>query len=124
MKISLFHLTPYRWLPDDFPEKYRSVWVDISGKLWDSRRGHHLYNECLDELEFAEKMGMDGIWEKVAQKAVEPNHLIPPAYADAFNNLMTGARSVRIEKIRDAGHMVLLERTDTAVKAATRFCSE
>jgi alkanesulfonate monooxygenase SsuD/methylene tetrahydromethanopterin reductase-like flavin-dependent oxidoreductase (luciferase family) len=52
---------PYRWLPDDFREKYRSVWVDIPAKLWDSQRGHHLYNEYLDELEFAEKMGMDGI---------------------------------------------------------------
>jgi alkanesulfonate monooxygenase SsuD/methylene tetrahydromethanopterin reductase-like flavin-dependent oxidoreductase (luciferase family) len=61
MKINWFHLMPYRWLPDDFREKYRSVWVDIPGKLWDSRRGHHLYNEYLDELEFAEKMGMDGI---------------------------------------------------------------
>jgi alkanesulfonate monooxygenase SsuD/methylene tetrahydromethanopterin reductase-like flavin-dependent oxidoreductase (luciferase family) len=61
MKINWFHLMPYRWLPDDFREKYRSVWVDIPGKLWDPQRGHHLYNEYLDELEFAEKMGMDGI---------------------------------------------------------------
>lgn len=61
MKINWFHLMPYRWLPEDFREKYRSVWVDIPGKLWDSHRGHFLYNEYLDELEFAEKMGMDGI---------------------------------------------------------------
>jgi alkanesulfonate monooxygenase SsuD/methylene tetrahydromethanopterin reductase-like flavin-dependent oxidoreductase (luciferase family) len=61
MKVNWFHLMPYRWLPDDFREKYRSVWVDIPSSLWDSRKGHHLYNEYLDELEFAEKMGMDGI---------------------------------------------------------------
>jgi pimeloyl-ACP methyl ester carboxylesterase len=54
----------------------------------------------------------------------ESDRMIPPAYADAFKELMTGAKSVRIEKIRDAGHMVLLERTDAAVKAITRFCSE
>jgi alkanesulfonate monooxygenase SsuD/methylene tetrahydromethanopterin reductase-like flavin-dependent oxidoreductase (luciferase family) len=61
MKVNWFHLMPYRWLPDDFREKYRSVWVDIPSSLWDARKGHHLYNEYLDELEFAEKMGMDGI---------------------------------------------------------------
>jgi alkanesulfonate monooxygenase SsuD/methylene tetrahydromethanopterin reductase-like flavin-dependent oxidoreductase (luciferase family) len=61
MKVNWFHLMPYRWLPDDFREKYRSVWVDIPSSLWDARKGHHLYNEYLDELEFAEKMGVDGI---------------------------------------------------------------
>ncbi|HXG22275.1 MAG TPA: LLM class flavin-dependent oxidoreductase [Methylomirabilota bacterium] len=61
MKVNWFHLMPYRWLPDDFREKYRSVWVDIPSSLWDSRKGHHLYNEYLDELEFAEQMGLDGI---------------------------------------------------------------
>jgi len=61
MKIHWFHLMPYRWLPDDFREQHRSVWVDIPSSLWDSRKGHHLYNEYLDELEFAERMGVDGI---------------------------------------------------------------
>ena len=28
MKISMFHLMPYRDLPDDFAQKYHSVWVD------------------------------------------------------------------------------------------------
>ncbi|MCS6927048.1 MAG: LLM class flavin-dependent oxidoreductase, partial [Candidatus Binatia bacterium] len=61
MKVNWFHLMPYRWLPEDFRERYRSVWVDIPSSLWDARRGHYLYNEYLDELEFAEQMGMDGI---------------------------------------------------------------
>jgi hypothetical protein len=33
-------------------------------------------------------------------------------------------RSVRIEKIRGAGHIVLLEQTGAAVRSITRFCSE
>jgi alkanesulfonate monooxygenase SsuD/methylene tetrahydromethanopterin reductase-like flavin-dependent oxidoreductase (luciferase family) len=61
MKVNWFHLMPYRWLPPDFRERYRSVWVDIPSSLWDSRKGHYLYNEYLDELEFAEQMGVDGI---------------------------------------------------------------
>ena len=61
MKINWFHLMPYKWLPENFREQYRSVWVDIPARLWDSERGHHLYNEYLDELEFADSMGFDGI---------------------------------------------------------------
>ncbi len=52
---------PYRWLPEDFKEKYPSVWVDIPPGLYDPRKGHHLYNEYLDELEFAAEHGFDGI---------------------------------------------------------------
>ncbi len=44
MKVNWFHLMPYRWLPDDFRERYHSVWVDIPSALWDSRKGHYLYN--------------------------------------------------------------------------------
>lgn len=61
MKISWFHLMPYRYLPDDFKEKYRSVWVDVPSHLFDPEKGHQLYNEFLDELEFAEQVGFDGL---------------------------------------------------------------
>jgi len=46
---------PWPYLPDDFREKYRSVWVDIPGALYDPVRGHQVYNTYLDQLEFAEK---------------------------------------------------------------------
>jgi len=52
---------PYRYLPDDFKEKYRSVWVDVPSHLFDPEKGHQLYNEFLDELEFAERVGFDGL---------------------------------------------------------------
>lgn len=61
MKIHWFHLMPYRWLPENFKEKYKSVWVDIPSDLYDPQRGHHLYNEYLDEMEYASKVGFDGI---------------------------------------------------------------
>lgn len=61
MKVHWFHLMPYRWLPEDFKEKYPSVWVDITGDLYDPERGHHMYNEYLDELEYAAEVGFDGI---------------------------------------------------------------
>ncbi|MBI4641454.1 MAG: LLM class flavin-dependent oxidoreductase [Candidatus Tectomicrobia bacterium] len=61
MKISWFHLMPYPYLPEDFKEQYRSVWVDPPTHLYDPEKGHWVYHEYLDELEFADQMGFDGI---------------------------------------------------------------
>ena len=61
MKFSWFHLMPYRWLPEDFRERYHSVWVDLPNALYDPERGHGLYNEYLDMLEYADEMGFDAV---------------------------------------------------------------
>jgi alkanesulfonate monooxygenase SsuD/methylene tetrahydromethanopterin reductase-like flavin-dependent oxidoreductase (luciferase family) len=61
MKISWFHLMPWRWLPDDFRERYHSVWVDLPNRLYEPERGHQLYNEYLDMLEYADQLGFDAI---------------------------------------------------------------
>ncbi len=61
MKFTWFHLMPWPHLPDDFREKYRSVWVDIPTTLYDAKRGHQVYHDYLDQLEFAEKMGFDAL---------------------------------------------------------------
>ena len=61
MKFHWFHLMPWPELPDDFQEKHRSVWVDPDYALYNAERGNAVYNEYLDELEFAEKCGFDGL---------------------------------------------------------------
>src|SRR5271168_2350194 len=61
MKFTWFHLMPYRFLPENFKDKYRSVWVDIPRDLYDPKLGHRLYNDYLDELEFADQLGFDGL---------------------------------------------------------------
>jgi alkanesulfonate monooxygenase SsuD/methylene tetrahydromethanopterin reductase-like flavin-dependent oxidoreductase (luciferase family) len=61
MKFTWFNLMPWPHLPDDFREKHRSVWVDIPSSLYDPVKGHELYNVYLDELEYAEDLGFDGI---------------------------------------------------------------
>jgi alkanesulfonate monooxygenase SsuD/methylene tetrahydromethanopterin reductase-like flavin-dependent oxidoreductase (luciferase family) len=61
MKFHWFHLMPYPDLPEDFREKNHSVWVDIPSSLFDPARGHEIYNEYMDELEFADACGFDGI---------------------------------------------------------------
>jgi alkanesulfonate monooxygenase SsuD/methylene tetrahydromethanopterin reductase-like flavin-dependent oxidoreductase (luciferase family) len=62
MKISMFHLMPYRDLPADFEKRYQSVWVDPPyWELADSTKVGQYYNWTLDELIHAARAGMDGI---------------------------------------------------------------
>lgn len=61
MKLLFFHLMPYTELPADFREHHPSIWVDIDSKLFDPQRAHGMYNEFMDELEFAAQCGFDGI---------------------------------------------------------------
>ena len=61
MKLMWFHLMPYTELPDDFREKHPSVWVDIHSSLFDPRRAHLMYNDFMDELEFAAECGFDAV---------------------------------------------------------------
>ncbi len=61
MKVMWFHLMPYTELPADFREKHPSVWVDIHSSLFDPRRAHHMYNDFMDELEFAAQSGFDAV---------------------------------------------------------------
>ena len=61
MKLMWFHLMPYTELPDDFREKHPSVWVDIHSSLFDPRRAHHMYNDFMDELEFAAECGFAAV---------------------------------------------------------------
>ena len=61
MKLCWFHLMPYTDLPDDFKDKHDSVWVDIDSRLFDPDKAHHMYNDFMDELEFAAECGFDGV---------------------------------------------------------------
>src|SRR5215471_14111262 len=61
MRFTWFNLMPWPYLPDDFREKNRSVWVDIPNTLYDPRRGHFVYHEYMNQLEYADTLGFDGI---------------------------------------------------------------
>jgi len=62
MKVSMFHLMPYRDLPGDFEKRYRSVWVDPPfWELTTPEQAGQYYNWTLDELIHAAKAGFDGI---------------------------------------------------------------
>ena len=60
MRFFMFHLMPYPHLPDDFDER-ESAWVTLSNSNYDPSVGTLLYNRYLDELEYAERLGFDGV---------------------------------------------------------------
>ncbi|MCY4500749.1 MAG: LLM class flavin-dependent oxidoreductase, partial [Alphaproteobacteria bacterium] len=52
---------PYTELPDDFREQNPSVWVDIHSRLFDPERAHYMYNDFMDEMEYAAEVGFDAV---------------------------------------------------------------
>jgi alkanesulfonate monooxygenase SsuD/methylene tetrahydromethanopterin reductase-like flavin-dependent oxidoreductase (luciferase family) len=52
---------PYARLPEDFRQRHNSVWVDLDRSLFDPVYAHRLYNEYIDELEYAAAVGFDAV---------------------------------------------------------------
>lgn len=62
MKTIFFHLQGYRNLPDNFRDRYESIWATLPNKeLCDPREVHRYLNWNVDELELADDLGFDGI---------------------------------------------------------------
>jgi alkanesulfonate monooxygenase SsuD/methylene tetrahydromethanopterin reductase-like flavin-dependent oxidoreductase (luciferase family) len=61
MKFNFFHLMPYPYLPDDFDEAFPTPSLTFPNRYFDPERGRELYHRYLDELEYADLLGFDGI---------------------------------------------------------------
>ena len=61
MEFYFFHLMPWPYLPADFTAHHESAWVTYSNGNFDPVRGQKLYNDYLEELEYADSLGFDGI---------------------------------------------------------------
>lgn len=61
MQVILFHLMPYADLDLQGTRGYDTVWVKLPNGFFDPVKGHKLYNRYLDELEYGEELGFDGI---------------------------------------------------------------
>ncbi|HEY1818315.1 MAG TPA: LLM class flavin-dependent oxidoreductase [Trebonia sp.] len=61
MKFSFFHLMPYPYLADDFDTAYDSTSLTYPNSKFDPALGAALYSRYLDELEYADQLGFDGI---------------------------------------------------------------
>jgi len=61
VKFNFFHLMPYPTLPDDFDERFESPSLTYPRGQFDPAVGTEVYNRYLDELEYADQLGYDGI---------------------------------------------------------------
>jgi alkanesulfonate monooxygenase SsuD/methylene tetrahydromethanopterin reductase-like flavin-dependent oxidoreductase (luciferase family) len=61
MKFNFFHLMPYPELPEDFDERFSSPSLTYPNGQFDPQVGVEIYNRYLDELEYADELGYDGI---------------------------------------------------------------
>jgi alkanesulfonate monooxygenase SsuD/methylene tetrahydromethanopterin reductase-like flavin-dependent oxidoreductase (luciferase family) len=61
VKFSFFHLMPYPYLADDFDTAYDSTSLTYPNSKFDPALGAALYSRYLDELEYADQLGFDGI---------------------------------------------------------------
>ena len=71
MKFTWFNLMPWPYLPDDFREKNRSVWVDIDQRLFDPARSHEVYNTYMDLLEYADIFDGSRVMDALVAELVE-----------------------------------------------------
>ncbi len=61
MKIFNFHLMPYVHADLDAIEKNGTAWITFSNAHYDPGKGAELYHRFLDEMEYADKLGFDGV---------------------------------------------------------------
>jgi alkanesulfonate monooxygenase SsuD/methylene tetrahydromethanopterin reductase-like flavin-dependent oxidoreductase (luciferase family) len=70
MNILMFHLMPYAALDTAAAASHPMSWVKMPNSLYDPAKGAELYNRYLDELEYAETLGFDGV-------CVNEHHMTP-----------------------------------------------
>ena len=61
MKFYMMHLMPYADLDLDYDQTYNSSWITLPNSYYDPKKGAKLYNRFMDELEYADVLGFDGI---------------------------------------------------------------
>jgi alkanesulfonate monooxygenase SsuD/methylene tetrahydromethanopterin reductase-like flavin-dependent oxidoreductase (luciferase family) len=57
----MMHLMPYADLDLDYDKTHNSAWITLPNSYYDPKKGAKLYNRYLDELEYADQLGFDGV---------------------------------------------------------------
>ena len=102
MKFFNFHLMPYRHADLDAIEKNGSAWVTYSNRDYDPKKGAELYHEYLDQMEFADRLGFDGVCLNEHHQTAYGMMPIPGVLAGAL------ARSVKRAKLAILGRALPL----------------
>ncbi|MGH6674774.1 MAG: hypothetical protein ACRECE_00920, partial [Xanthobacteraceae bacterium] len=61
MRFFNFHLMPYAYADLKAISENGSAWVTYSNAHYDPEKGSELYHDYLDQMEFADQLGFDGV---------------------------------------------------------------
>ena len=61
--VEMYYFTgmPYAEFPESEAEKYPSMRLTFPNMYFDPQKAHHLFRRYLDEYQYAEEMGFDGL---------------------------------------------------------------
>jgi alkanesulfonate monooxygenase SsuD/methylene tetrahydromethanopterin reductase-like flavin-dependent oxidoreductase (luciferase family) len=102
MKFFNFHLMPYADLDLREIDKVGSAWVTLSNRHYDPKKGAELYHRYLDEMEFADRLGFDGVVVNEHHQTAYGLMPIPGVLAGAL------ARSIKQAKVAVLGRALPL----------------
>jgi alkanesulfonate monooxygenase SsuD/methylene tetrahydromethanopterin reductase-like flavin-dependent oxidoreductase (luciferase family) len=101
VKVTSFHFMPYRDLPDDVEQRYRSMWVDAPwGELADARKAGDFFHQSIDELMLAAELGFDGL-------GTNEHHQNP--YGFMCNPNLFGSILARMTRDRGLDHVAIVQ---------------
>ena len=61
IELYFFHLMPWPHIPADVRQRHRASWVVLPNTVYDPVEGHRIYNEYLDQLELADRVGFHAV---------------------------------------------------------------
>jgi len=102
MKFFNFHLMPYGAVDLDAIARNGSAWVTFSNENYDPEKGAELYHDYLDQMEFADQLGFDGVCLNEHHQTAYGMMPIPGVLAGAL------ARSVKHANIAILGRALPL----------------
>jgi alkanesulfonate monooxygenase SsuD/methylene tetrahydromethanopterin reductase-like flavin-dependent oxidoreductase (luciferase family) len=102
MKFFNFHLMPYRHADLDAIDKHGTSWVTFSNSHYDPQQGAELYHEYLDQMEYADRLGFDGVCLNEHHQTAYGMMPIPGVLAGAL------ARSLKKAKLAILGRAIPL----------------
>ena len=91
MKFYAFHLMPYADLDQDYDKSYDSAWVTLPNTYYDPKKGNKLYHRYLDELEYCDQLGYDGICVNEHHQTAYSLMPVPGVTAGALSRRTTNA---------------------------------
>src|SRR5881275_1297231 len=102
MKFFNFHLMPYRHADLAAIEQHGTAWVTFSNRHYDPPKGAELYHDYLDQMEYADRLGFDGVCLNEHHQTAYGMMPIPGVLAGAL------ARSVKKAKLAILGRALPL----------------